>query len=104
MREIKTEEELEQLLRESEKRLVILDFFAEWCGPCKKAMPVFHTIAEANEEILCVKVNVDESEGIAGNFEINGLPTFILLKGGVEVEQFMGPNLDPLRAAIEKYK
>ncbi|KAF6779965.1 hypothetical protein AHF37_00460 [Paragonimus kellicotti] len=62
MREITTEEELEELVQESHQCLVILKLFAEWCGPCKRAAPEFQKISEEYEGVVFAELNVEEVE------------------------------------------
>jgi thioredoxin 1 len=62
---------------------VIVDFWAEWCGPCHAVSPVLERIAdERSEELKLVKVNIDEEQGLAIRFGIASIPTIILFKGG----------------------
>lgn len=64
------QEELEQAIKESETRLMILDFFADWCGPCKRVAPELDKICEEWEDVLFIKLNVDELEVGVVNFGI----------------------------------
>ena len=75
---------------------VIIDFFATWCGPCKRIAPVYEELAEKYSNVTFLKVDVDESEHIASKFNIESLPTFVLFKNGIEVTRIEGANLDAL--------
>ena len=62
---------------------VIVDFFADWCGPCKMIAPVLEKLSEEYEnEIMFCKVNVDENSDIAARFSVQNIPTFISFKNG----------------------
>jgi thioredoxin 1 len=70
---------------------VLVDFWAEWCGPCKMMSPTIDAIAtEYAGKLKVGKVNVDENGGIAMRFNIRGIPTLLLFKGGRVVEQKVG--------------
>jgi thioredoxin 1 len=70
---------------------VIVDFWAEWCGPCKMLAPVIDRIAKANAGKITVgKLNVDDNPSSAQRFGIQGIPTLLFFKGGSEVERLVG--------------
>jgi thioredoxin 1 len=70
---------------------VLVDFWAEWCGPCRMMSPTIDAIADDYAGRVKVgKVNVDENGGTAGRFNIRGIPTLLLFKGGKIVEQKVG--------------
>jgi thioredoxin 1 len=69
----------------------LVDFWAEWCGPCKALGPKLEELAaEFNGKIKIVKVNVDENQQTPGKYGIRGIPAMLLFKGGSEVGQLVG--------------
>jgi len=70
---------------------VLVDFWAEWCGPCKMVSPIVDEIAQELEgKLKVVKVNVDDAQDLAGNYQVMSIPTLIVFKGGESVEQIVG--------------
>lgn len=61
---------------------VIIDFWAEWCGPCRMMSPVVEEIAEEHPELKVCKVNVDEARELAQKFNISAIPTIVMVKNG----------------------
>ncbi len=80
----------ENFAKEVEKGTVIVDFYADWCAPCRMIGPVLEQIAEENEDIKVVKVNVDENIELANQFGIRGIPALLVLKDGKTVAQRAG--------------
>jgi len=71
--------------------LVMIDFWAEWCGPCRAIAPVLEELAEASEgRVALMKVNVDENPGLAARYGIRSIPTILFFKGGAVVERVVG--------------
>jgi len=70
---------------------VIIDFWAEWCGPCRMMGPVFEELGSEYEgRLKFVKINTEESPEIAGRFEIHGIPCLVLVKNGKEIDRIVG--------------
>ena len=90
MKEIKiTKENFENEVIKSEKP-VLLDFFANWCGPCKMIAPYIEEIANERDDIKVVKINVDEEQELAAQFKIMTIPTLMVMKNGEVVNRAAG--------------
>ncbi len=70
--------------------IAIVDFYADWCGPCKMMAPVIDKIAEENPELNVAKVNVDEASELASQFGIMSIPTLVIFKDGREINRSLG--------------
>ncbi|KAK6739990.1 hypothetical protein RB195_008453 [Necator americanus] len=84
-------------------RLFVVDFFADWCGPCRFIAPIFENFSARYTNATFVKVNVDNSPDISQYYGIRAMPTFVLIKEGQEMERIQGANPQALEAAINKY-
>lgn len=70
--------------------LVLVDFYADWCGPCKMLSPTVDEVAQENDDIKVVKVNVDESQNTAIKYQVMSIPTLVVIKNGNEVNRSVG--------------
>ena len=73
--------------------IVIIDFWAPWCGPCKQFGPIYEKVSEEYPDIVFGKVNTEEEQGLAGHFQIRSIPTTIILKENIAV--FQQPGVVP---------
>ena len=69
---------------------VLLDFYADWCGPCRMVAPILHEIAEERPDVIVGKINVDEEEDLAMQFGVYSIPTLVVMKNGEIVRQVSG--------------
>jgi thioredoxin 1 len=72
------------------KGVVLVDFYAEWCGPCKFTAPIIEELANEMKDVKFVKVDVDQNQELATQYQIFSIPTFIIFKDGKQVTQFVG--------------
>jgi putative thioredoxin len=93
------------LIDESMQRPVVIDFWADWCGPCKTLMPLLEKIAaEYAGAFLLAKVNADEQQMIAQQFGVRSLPTVMIMQNGQPVDGFVGAQPESaIREILEKY-
>ncbi|RDY28162.1 thioredoxin [Romboutsia weinsteinii] len=90
---------------EVENGVVVVDFFATWCGPCKMLAPVFEELGnEMNESAKFVKVDIDQSMEIARKFMVSTVPTMMIFKDGKQVDTMVGfmPK-DSIKAKVEAH-
>jgi thioredoxin 1 len=85
---LQTEKEFDNLIG---KGIVLVDFFAEWCGPCKIMSPILDSISEKyNDSVLILKVNVDDFPDLAKTYDVMSIPTLILFQDGEQVDLLTG--------------
>lgn len=72
------------------ENVVLVDFYATWCGPCKTVAPILEEIAKEDRKIKIVKVDVDKSEDISAKYNVMYIPTLVIIKDGEEVDRIVG--------------
>ncbi len=86
----------EKVLEASRQHPVLVDFWADWCPPCRVLTPVLERVVQGfNGKILLAKVEVDDNMHLAGRYQLRGFPTVILFVGGVETGRFSGALREP---------
>jgi thioredoxin 1 len=71
-------------------KTVLIDFYADWCGPCKMISPVIEAVAKENQDIKVVKVNVDDAQDLAIQYDVMSIPTLVVIKNGKETKRVVG--------------
>ena len=86
-----------------EGKITVLDFYADWCGPCQRQTPIIEQIAEENKETVnTIKINVDENPELAEKYGVESIPSIFVIKNGEVTKQFVG--LTPKSELIEAIK
>jgi thioredoxin 1 len=84
-----TDKNFDERVKQSDKP-VLIDFWASWCGPCRVMAPIVEEVAEAHDEIIFAKLNVDDYPQIAARYGIMSIPTFVLFEKGEIKDQIVG--------------
>ena len=82
-------ENFEKEVLKSEKP-VLVDFYADWCGPCQMLSPIVDQVASEHEDLKVVKINVDEAQDLAINYGVISIPTLVVIKDGQETNRAVG--------------
>nr|ACO10911.1 Thioredoxin-2 [Caligus rogercresseyi]ACO11052.1 Thioredoxin-2 [Caligus rogercresseyi]ACO11228.1 Thioredoxin-2 [Caligus rogercresseyi] len=104
VKEIKDMSEFNAQLSEAGAKLVVVDFFAPWCGPCKVIAPQIEEWSKNMEDVVFIKVDVDEAEDIAQHYNITAMPSFFLFKETKKVADLVGANTAKLEELIKSHK
>ncbi|KAJ4878275.1 Thioredoxin H3 [Raphanus sativus] len=88
--------------KESNK-LIVIDFTATWCPPCRFIAPIFVELAKKHLDVVFFKVDVDELNSVAKDFEVEAMPTFVYMKGEEKVDKVVGAAKDEIVAKLEKH-
>lgn len=89
MREIENLQEFADLVKQ--EKPVLVDFFADWCGPCQTLLPIVDELAEENKaEIEIVKINVDKNQELAQQFQVRSIPALFFIKDGKVIDRAQG--------------
>lgn len=85
------------------KKLVVVDFTASWCPPCRFIAPIFAEFAKQMTDVIFLKVDVDELQAVSEEYEVEAMPTFVFIKEGVIVDSVVGASKDKLHSTIVKH-
>ncbi|KAI3657527.1 hypothetical protein MP638_003722 [Amoeboaphelidium occidentale] len=83
-------------------KVVVVDFYAEWCGPCKFIAPKIEAFSQTYTSAVFLKVDVDVLADLAGEYGIQAMPTFQIFKNGQKISEVVGADANKLEAAIKK--
>ncbi|XP_068675776.1 thioredoxin-like [Montipora foliosa] len=90
----------DDIIEKNKDKLVVMDFFAEWCGPCRKMKPYLRRLIEEYPDVIFVKIDVDENDEISELENVEVMPTFVFYKNGEKVSSFSGGDKDQLEEKI----
>ncbi|XP_060921984.1 thioredoxin-like [Limanda limanda] len=96
-------DDFQKQLKNAGDKLVMVDFTATWCGPCKQIGPYFVQLAAEYPNVVFLKVDVDEADDVSASCEIKCMPTFIVYRGGKKVDELSGANRDKLLEMLKKH-
>ncbi|XP_055488431.1 thioredoxin-like [Leucoraja erinacea] len=102
VRRLESQKDFEMVIKEAGCKLVVIDFQATWCGPCKIIAPTFHKLAENNPSVIFCEVDVDDAADIAEHCNIKCMPTFVYYKNGERLFDFSGANHTTLEQKVKE--
>ncbi|KAK2514927.1 thioredoxin [Columba guinea] len=93
--------EFESELQSAGDKLIVVDFSATWCGPCKMIKPFFHALCEKYDGVVFIEIDVDDAQDVASHCDVKCMPTFQFYKNGNKVQEFSGANKEKLEETIK---
>lgn len=101
--EITSVSQFDALLEANQKTLIVVDFYAPWCGPCKAFASTFEKMSQ-DTTVIFVKVNCDTLKPLAKKYNVTMMPTFVFIKNKAKIDQFSDANKQKLKNYIAQYK
>ncbi|XP_060605876.1 uncharacterized protein LOC132758317 [Ruditapes philippinarum] len=101
---VKDEAEFNKIVKDTKNTLIVIDFFATWCGPCRAIAPKIEQFSKTYPEVVFIKVDVDDVSEVAKKCDISAMPTFHLMKNGDKVGELVGADADELEKLIQQHK
>ncbi|XP_050023553.1 thioredoxin-like [Dermacentor andersoni] len=102
---VESTEDFDKKLEEAGDKLVVVDFYATWCGPCKMIEPFLKQQSEIlSDVVIFLKVDVDENEEVASRYDISCMPTFLFIKNKEKLDEISGANQDMIKEMLAKHK
>lgn len=98
--QINSADEFKTALTDAGSKLVVVDFYATWCGPCKMIAPMVEKFSEQYNDATFLKLDVDAIPALAQEYEISAMPTLVFIKNGKEVTKVVGANLAAIKQNI----
>ncbi|WAR61806.1 hypothetical protein PtB15_12B498 [Puccinia triticina] len=96
-------DQLNKLISLHKNTIIVIDFHAQWCGPCHAIADFYSSLANSNKSLTFTKCDVDQAADVAKNYQVTAMPTFIFLKAGVKVDQVRGVDRAGLEKLVKKY-
>jgi thioredoxin 1 len=84
-------------------KIVVVDFTATWCGPCRLMAPIFAELSKKFENLIFLKVDVDEVQDVTSKWEVRAMPTFLFIKNGEQLDKIVGANKEELERKCNQY-
>lgn len=103
IKEIKNDGQMEQELKSAGAKLVVADFHASWCGPCKNIAPVYIQLSKTHTNVVFLKIDVDDCGKTAEKYNVTAMPTFIFFKSMVEVDRIKGADPNVLKEKVQQH-
>uniref|UniRef100_A0A1B6MHR9 Thioredoxin domain-containing protein n=1 Tax=Graphocephala atropunctata TaxID=36148 RepID=A0A1B6MHR9_9HEMI len=100
---VTSETDMAVQLRGAGNKLVVVDFFATWCGPCRMIAPDVEQMAAQMANVVFLKVDVDQCGEVAAQYSVRAMPTFVFIKNGRKVDSFSGADLGKLRDFVYRH-
>eukprot|EP00013_Stygamoeba_regulata_P023087 CAMPEP_0177649036 /NCGR_PEP_ID=MMETSP0447-20121125/11153_1 /TAXON_ID=0 /ORGANISM="Stygamoeba regulata, Strain BSH-02190019" /LENGTH=105 /DNA_ID=CAMNT_0019151729 /DNA_START=144 /DNA_END=461 /DNA_ORIENTATION=- len=104
VKEVKDIAEFRTIIADAGDKLVMVDFFAVWCGPCKRIAPKIDEFAATYPDVVFIKVDVENVEEAAAEAKVSAMPTFVFYKNGNRIDDLVGADPNKLEDLIKKHK
>ncbi|KAH8404534.1 hypothetical protein KR222_011669, partial [Zaprionus bogoriensis] len=101
---VESKEDFDKMVAEAGNKHVLVEFFATWCGPCALIGPHLEQMANEYEDcLLILKVDVDDQTELAEQYDISSMPSFLIIKNKVTLEQFVGSNTEKVQTTLQRF-
>ncbi|CAF0742153.1 unnamed protein product [Rotaria sp. Silwood1] len=104
---VTSSEELKKEINDEKNKdkLIVIDFFATWCGPCVRIAPKIEDWSTGDfKDVLFLKCDVDQVEELSTEYKVEAMPTFVFIKNGEEIHRIVGASIDQIQSGIESHR